>query len=403
MQKNLIDDLKWRGLIYQETPGIEKVFEKEATVYLGIDPTAPHLHIGNLIQILTMRRVIEAGHRIILLVGGATSLIGDPKDSERPIVSPEVIGKNIINLERTYRRFFAVDRDRIKMVDNSEWLAKLSLIAFLREVGKYISVNSMTDKESVKRRITREEGISYAEFSYQLLQAYDFLKLYEQNECNVQIGGSDQWGNMIQGVELIRKKLGKSAFALSTPLLVDQDTGKKFGKTETGKTIWLDTEMTHPFELYQFLLNSSDELAPQLIRFYSFKTRGEIEEIEREWAKDKSARLLQKEVASEIVEIVHGKDATKSVLRVAEVLFGKSKDTLTVEDIEFVKDTLPHLTIKKDDKFDLQSALVELGLVTSNSEARRLIDQKGATADFLHRKYHLVRKGKKEYGVVEVT
>lgn len=403
MQKNLIDDLKWRGLIYQQTPGIEKVFEKESTVYLGIDPTAPHLHIGNLIQILTMRRLSEAGHKIILLVGGATSLIGDPKDSERPIVEPEVIGKNIINLERTYRRFFEVDRDLVKMLDNSEWLAKLSLISFLREVGKYISVNSMTDKESVKRRITREEGISYAEFSYQLLQAYDFLKLFEQHACNIQLGGSDQWGNMIQGVELIRKKLGKSAFALSTPLLVDQDTGKKFGKTETGKTIWLDTEMTHPFELYQFLLNSSDELAPQLIRFYSFKTREQIEEIEREWAKDKSARLLQKEVASEVVEIVHGAEAAKLATRAAEVLFGKSKDALTLADIEFVKDALPHSTLKKGDKFDLQSALVEIGLTSSNSEAHRLIEQKGATADLLHGKYHLVRKGKKEYGVLELA
>lgn len=261
----------------------------------------------------------------------------------------------------------------------------------------------MTDKESVKRRINREEGISYAEFSYQLLQAYDFLKLFEQHGCNVQLGGSDQWGNMIQGVELVRKKLGKSAFVLSTPLLVDQDTGKKFGKTETGKTIWIDSEKTHPFELYQFLLNSSDELAPQLIRFYSFKTREQIEKIEQEWAKDKAARLLQKEVASEVVEIVHGVEAAKLATRAAEVLFGKSKDTLTVEDIEFVKDALPNTKLKKGDKFDLQSALVELGLSASNSEARRLIEQKGAASDLLHDKYYLVRKGKKEYGVVEIT
>lgn len=228
---DLLNDLLNRGLIYQKSPEIEAAFEKGTTLYLGYDPTGPDLHIGHLLGITLLKRALEHGNKIIVLVGGGTSMIGDPggKDAERPILPKEQIEANKEEMKRQFSKFFTFDNDKVRMVDNADWLENVKLIEFLREAGKHISINTMIDKDSVKSRISREEGISYAEFSYQLLQSYDFMELYKLYNCQVQMGGSDQWGNIIQGVELIRKRLHKQAYALSFPLIVNPKTGKKFG------------------------------------------------------------------------------------------------------------------------------------------------------------------------------
>lgn len=406
---NLLDDLTWRGLIFQKTPGIEKVFERTTTIYLGIDPTADSLHIGHLLGFLVLKRALNFGSKIITLVGGGTSLIGDPsgKDTERPILPKDTLEENKEKLQKQISRIF---NGQSTMVDNADWLERLTLIEFLRDIGKHIAVNTMLDKETVKARISRQEGISYAEFSYQLLQGYDFLKLFEKYSCEVQIGGSDQWGNMIQGVELIRKKLNKQACALSYPLIVNPKTGKKFGKTEKGEAIWLDPDKTHPFAFYQFLVNIEDELAPSLIRYFSFKLREEIEKIESEWQKDKQGRLIQKELAYELTSMIHGKEAAEQAKKVTEILFHNVgtghcpvRTNLSTKDLEFIKKALPHKDIKSENEMVLENILPELGLVASKGEVKRLVQQNGVKVDKLFNKYFLIRKGKKEYGIVEIV
>jgi tyrosyl-tRNA synthetase len=404
MTNSFLSDLSWRGLIYHATPGIEKVFEKGTTLYLGIDPTADSLHIGHLLAFLVLKRAYDAGNKIIVLVGGGTSKIGDPsgKEEERLVLSKEELKKNKEKLKAQLGRFFHVDGEKVKIVDNADWLEKLKLIEFLRDIGKYISTNSMLDLESVKTRLTRQQGISYAEFSYQILQAYDFLKLFETYNCEIQIGGSDQLGNIIQGVELIRKKLGKQSFGLALPLIVNPKTGKKFGKTEKGASIWLDPKKTHPFAFYQFLINTDDNLIPTLVKYYSFKSRQEIELLIKKWTENKQARLLQKELASELTEIIHGKEIADQCKKVTEILFDKRGSELNKEDLEFIKNAIPNKKIPSEKDFALEQILVDLGLVSSKSEARRLIEQKGISHEKLFGKYFLIRKGRREWGMVEV-
>jgi tyrosyl-tRNA synthetase len=351
--QNLLQELEERGLVYQKSPEIEAAFEKCATLYLGYDPTGPDLHIGHLLGITLLKRAREHGQKIIILVGGGTSMIGDPggKDAERPILPKEKIEENKEAMKKQFSRFFEFDGDTVKMVDNAEWLEKTGLIDFLREAGKYISINTMLDKDSVSARITREEGISYAEFSYQLLQAFDFMHLYTDHDCNIQIGGSDQWGNIIQGVELIRKRLQKQAFALSYPLIVNPKTGKKFGKTESGEGIWLNPEKTHPFKFYQFLLNTDDDLAPQLMKFFSFKSMDEINGIIEKWNEAKHERLLQKELAFEVTAMAHGQKEAEQTREIAGILFDKKEAKLTEENMDFLKTALPYGKLEQSDDF----------------------------------------------------
>lgn len=402
---SFIDELTWRGLIYQKTPGIEEVLKKSTTLYIGFDPTAPDFHIGHLVWILFLRRALMFGQNIIVIAGGGTALIGDPggKDKERPILPKEIIEENKEQAKKQLSRFIDFEGKRARMLDNSEWIEKLTLVDFLRDAGKYVPVNSMLDKEAIKSRISRQEGISFAEFSYQLLQAYDFLLLYQKYGCEVQIGGSDQWGNIVQGVELIRKKINKSAFGLSFPLIVNPKTGKKFGKTEKGEAIWLNPEKTHPFAFYQFFINIEDELIPSLIKVYSFKTQDEIKKLISIWENEKQNRILQKELAYELTELVHGKSIADQCKRIASLLFEKGIDELTLPDVEFIKTSLPYKKIGQESDFVLEQVLVDLGLTSSKGEARRLVEQNGVKVEKLFGKYHVVCKGKKEYGIIEVA
>jgi tyrosyl-tRNA synthetase len=399
-----LEELKWRGLLYQATPGVEKQLEQPTTFYWGIDPTGDSLHVGHFMGVVMYKRALQFGYKVILLAGGGTSMIGDPggKDEERPILPKEIINKNKEKIKKQLLKFFHVDDSKVTLVDNAEWLEKISLVDFLRDAGKYVTVNSMIDKDSVATRITREHGISYAEFSYQLLQAYDFLELYQKYDCKVQVAGSDQWGNMVQGIELIRKRLNKDAYALSWPLIVNPKTGKKFGKTEKGAAIWLDPEKTHPFEFYQFFVNTDDEMTPTLMKYFSFKTKDEIAELERQWAEKKETRSLQRELAYELTEMVHGTEIAEKAKKVASILFEKGTDSLTLEDMVFVKTALPYKEIISKDSFNLEESLVETGLLPSKSEARRLIQQNGVKVEELFGKYFLIKKGKKDYAVVEV-
>jgi tyrosyl-tRNA synthetase len=405
-----MDDLRARGLIFQNSPGIDEEFAKGTTVYLGFDPTGPDLHIGHLLGLTLLRRMHAASNRIIFLVGGGTSMIGDPggKDAERPIVPRETIEYNKSKMKEVISRFLTFDDDTVRMVDNADWLESVQLISFLRDAGKYISVNSMLDKDSVATRIQREEGISYAEFSYQLLQAYDFLKLYQEHGCRVQIGGSDQWGNIIQGVELIRKRIQKPAFAMSYPLIVNPKTGKKFGKTESGVGIWLNGEKTPPFSFYQFLLNTDDDMAPMLMKFLSFRPVEEIDHMIAQWSEAKHERLLQRELAREITGIVHGAETVARIEKGLDLFF--TSDPFTVSEwtpdmISLAEEVVPARGSLPAEQFDaidanLISATVAVGLATSNGEARRLIQQNGITFQKLSDSRILIRKGKKDYGLL---
>lgn len=397
----LLQTLTERGLVYQHSPGIDDAFANGTTLYLGYDPTGPDLHIGHLLGITVLKRAYEAGQNIIVLVGGGTSMIGDPggKDAERPILPKEQIEANKEQMKQQFSRFFEFDGKRVRMVDNADWLEKTALIDFLREAGKYISINSMLDKDSVSSRISREEGISYAEFSYQLLQAFDYLRLYQEYGCAVQIGGSDQWGNIIQGVELIRKRLGKQAYALSYPLIVNPKTGKKFGKTESGEGIWLNAEKTHPFHLYQFLLNTDDELAPTLMKYFSFRSMPEIDDIISTWEQAKHERLLQKELAREVTAMVHGEDAARHAEEITGLLFAKKHEDLTDEQISFIMTAVPNGSYTGE--LNVAEAAAAIGLTTSLSEARRLVQQNGMNAIPLRNNYMLIKKGKKEFGIVK--
>ena len=404
MKSDLIKELNWRGLLYQHTPGIEKTLLEPTTLYYGIDPTADSLQFGNLLGISVLKRALDAGHSIVVLTGGGTAMIGDPggKDKERPISPIEVVKTNTKKVKQQLLSYFKGQEDRVKFVDNADWLEHVTLISFLRDAGKFISINSMLDKDSVSTRLSRDTGMSYAEFSYQLLQAYDYLELFQKNNCRVQIGGSDQWGNIVQGVELIRKKLSQEVHALSWPLIVDPKTGRKFGKSEGGKTMWLDAEKTHPLEFFQFFVNTEDILAPTLLRYFSFKTQTEIESMEKSWTKQKETRSIQKQLAMELTSFVHGDEVAVKCHKIASILFDKSSDNLSLQDLEFVKSAVPYTHISHTDKLILENVLPEMGMVTSKGEARRLIQQNGVKSQQLFDKYFLIRKGKHEYGVVEV-
>lgn len=398
------EELQKRNLIHSCSPDLESALQSEKpTVYFGIDPTGDSLHIGHFMGVTMMKRLYEMGCNLILLVGGGTAMIGDPggKDTERPILPKEQIEANKEKIKHQLSRFFEFDDTRVRMVDNAEWLEQTNLITFLRDAGKYITVNSMIDKDSVSARIGREGGISYAEFSYQLLQAYDYMELFQRYECALQIGGSDQWGNIIQGVELIRKRLGKKAYGLSFPLIVNPKTGKKFGKTESGESIWLDPKKTSPFAFYQFFLNVDDELAPVLLKYYSFKTLEEIATIEANWNNGRHERGLQKALAYEMTSRIHGEETAQSVTKITEVLFGKSTEKLSEEDAEHLRGAIPSKATST--KLAPEDAVLELKLVSSKGEARRLAEQNGIHLSEIGSRFVLVRKGKKDYGLLELV
>ncbi|RWR15636.1 tyrosine--tRNA ligase [Microbacterium enclense] len=377
------DELVWRGLIHVSTDQDELrelLSGPPIVFYCGFDPTAPSLHLGNLVQLLTMRRLQLAGHRPLGLVGGSTGLIGDPRPTaERTLNTPETVAAWVDRLRTQVERFLSFEGDSAaRMVNNLDWTAPLSAIDFLREIGKYFRVGTMLKKDAVSARLNSEAGISYTEFSYQILQGMDYLELFRAYGCVLQTGGSDQWGNLTSGTDLVRRVEGASVHAIGTPLITNSD-GTKFGKSE-GNAIWLDAEMCSPWTMYQFWLNTDDRDAVERLKVFTFLTRGEIEEYERLVSEEPFRRAAQKRLAREVITTVHGTEAAEAVVAATEALFGQGDLTsLDATTLRSALEELPHASLPAG--ATVVDALTATGLVSSLSEARRAIAQGGVTLD----------------------
>ncbi|MEO7528660.1 MAG: tyrosine--tRNA ligase [Chitinophagaceae bacterium] len=422
---NLIEELRWRGLIQDIMPGTEEQLEKEMTsAYIGFDPTADSLHIGSLVPILLLVHLQQAGHRPIALVGGATGLIGDPsgKKEERKLLSEEDIDHNVECIRKQLSQFldFHSDKNPALLVNNADWFKNISTIAFLRDAGKYLTVSYLLSKGFIKDRMAQDQEISFTEFNYILMQAYDFMWLYENQNCKLQMGGSDQWGNITAGTELIRKKLRGQGFAFTCPLITKADGGK-FGKTETGN-VWLDPVRTTPFQFYQFWLNASDADGEKWIKIFTFLDQSAINLILIEHKKDAAKRVLQKKLASAITKFVHGEAALADAITTTEKLFADQTapaESLAVEDLEAMEGVIKidYPKEKVEAGIDVVTFLAESTIFPSKGEARKLvqgggvsinrkkiedIDWKIETTLLLHNKYLLVQKGKKNYYLVKI-
>ena len=418
---DIVDELQWRGLIALSTDedALRKAFaDGPVTFYCGFDPTAPSLHLGNLVQILTMRRIQLAGNRPLGLVGGATGLIGDPKpNSERTLNAPEVVASWVDRLRAQIERYLDFDGPHAAtMVNNLDWTSGLSAIDFLRDVGKYFRVNKMIAKEAVARRLNSDAGISYTEFSYQILQGMDFLELNRRYGCTLQTGGSDQWGNLTAGTDLIhRVEPDAVVHALATPLITKAD-GTKFGKTESG-TVWLDAERTTPYAFYQFWLNADDRDVSKFLRIFSFRSREEIEELEKLTEERPQARAAQRALAEELTTLVHGADQCAAVVDASKALFGQGELTgLDEPTLRAALSELPHARVAA--LAPVVDLFAEVGLVASKSAARRTVKEGGAyvnnikitaedavpaEGDLLHGRWLVLRRGKKNLAAVEVA
>lgn len=428
---NFVEELTWRGMIHNIMPGTEEMLQKEMTSgYLGIDPTADSLHIGHLVGVMMLRHFQNAGHRPIALIGGATGMIGDPsmKSAERNLLDEETLRHNQEAIKKQLEHFLDFESDApnaAKLVNNYDWMKGYSFLHFIRDVGKHITVNYMMAKDSVKKRLDGEssEGMSFTEFSYQLLQAYDFQFLYEHEGCRLQLGGSDQWGNITTGVELIRKRLQGEAFAITCPLITKADGGK-FGKTESGN-VWLDRRYTTPYKFYQFWLNVSDEDAAKFIRIFTILSREEIEALEQEHAVVPHKRLLQSRLAEEITRMVHSQEDLDMAIQASEILFGQaSMETLCRVDEETflsVFEGVPQAEVSKDKIGStgiLDLLVTECGFFSSKGELRKLIKSGGVSVnkeklddeqytpsadDLIAGKYLLIQRGKKNYFLITVS
>ena len=373
------DELKWRGLIALSTDEAElrKAFNSgTVTYYCGFDPTAPSLHLGNLVQLLVMRRLQLAGHKPLLLIGGATGLIGDPKpNAERTLNTKETVGEWVARLGEQGKRFLSFEGgNAAALVNNLDWTESMSSIDFLRDIGKHFRVGKMLSKDAVSARLNSDAGISFTEFSYQILQGMDFLELYRRNNCTLQIGGSDQWGNLTSGTDLIHKVEGKSAHILATPLITDSE-GKKFGKSE-GNAIWLDSELTSTYAFYQFWLNVEDANAINLLRVFTFLSKAEIEDLEKQLAAEPHLRAAQKRLALEVTSLVHSTEAAEAAIAASQALFGQGElELLDRVTLASALQELPNAKAKIG--ANLTDLLVETGLVASLSAARRAIAEGG--------------------------
>ncbi|MGH8840187.1 MAG: tyrosine--tRNA ligase [Jiangellaceae bacterium] len=424
--EDIVDELKWRGLFAlctDEQALRAALADAPVTYYCGFDPTAPSLHFGNLLQLLTVRRLQNAGHRPIVLVGGSTGLIGDPKPTaERTLNTKETVAEWVERIRVQVARYVSFTGDNAaRVVNNLEWTAPLSAIDFLRDVGKHFRVNRMMAKEAVSARLESREGISYTEFSYQILQGLDFLELYRRYTCILQTGGSDQWGNLTSGVDLVHRVEGVSVHAFATPLLTKAD-GTKYGKTESG-TIWLDPDMTSPYAFYQHWLNVEDSQVPMLLRSLSFRPREEIEQIERATAERPAARVGQRALAEEVTALVHGPEETARVVSASQALFGQG----ALEDLDertlsaaLSETSLAQVPMGHDGP-SYVDLFVAAGLVPSRSAARRAIAEGGAYVnntridpstdpdavvreyELLHGRWVVVRRGKRTVGGVEIV
>ena len=421
--KNFVEELRWRGMIHDVMPGTEEQLSKEVTSgYVGFDPTADSLHIGNLVQIMTLVHFQRCGHKPVALVGGATGMVGDPsgKSAERNLLSEEILRHNEACVKRQLESFLDFSGSSgASLVNNYDWFKDFSFLEFIRDVGKHITVNYMMAKDSVQKRL--ESGLSFTEFTYQLVQGYDFYWLFANKGCKLQMGGSDQWGNIVTGTELIRRKTGGDAFALTTKLITKAD-GSKFGKSEGGN-VWLDPKKTSPYKFYQYWLNVTDDDAPNLLRIFSLKEREQIESIENEHKTSPHLRLLQRTLAEDITSRVHGSDLLTKAQETTDILFGSSFEDfkkLTGEEIEDAFDESLTFRLSKavfEDSNDLVSILGEkTSIFSSKGEARKAIqgngvsinkekvslDRKLAKEDLLFGKYLLAQKGKKQYYLIAV-
>ena len=365
----LSEELKWRGFWNQTTFQDSKVLDDEKrTIYLGADPSANSLHIGHLSVYMMVRRFLDHGHKVVLLIGGGTGMIGDMRDTEeRQLLSPEIVVKNTEALKSQVSKLFA--GQDFEVVNNADWLSKIELIPFLRDIGKNFNMAELISRDFFKSRINNGSGLSFAEFTYTLLQGYDFWYLHKNNGVSLQIGGSDQWGNLLSGVNLIRKKEGAEVFAMTAPLLINRSTGRKFGKSEGG-ALWLDASKTSPFKMYQFLLNSDDQSVFEYLKILTTLSKEEIKTIEKNHQENQHLRIAQKALAKNVVEIVHGKEVAKNVISATEVLFGgKAFENLTKAEIEVLKYEIP---VAPKDK-TVSEILIETNLAKSKGEAKRLI------------------------------
>ena len=418
--QDLLADLQWRGLIAQTTDlkSLTEAMSKPITLYLGVDPTAPSMHLGNLVVCLVLKRFQLGGHKPIPLVGGATGLVGDPsgRNEERSLNDEAIVADWVARIRRQLEMIidFKDKRTGAVLVNNLDWTKPVSALEFLRDIGKHFSVNQMLSKDSVASRL-ESGGISYTEFSYQVLQALDYLELFRRNNCTLQIGGSDQWGNIVAGLDLIRKVEGGSAHALTVPLLTKSD-GSKFGKTASG-AIWLDPEMTSPYEFFQFWLNCDDADIPKLLKVFSMKKHSEIDALIEQLQKDPGARLAHRELAREMTTLIHGKSACDMAEAAAKALFGQGDiSELDLATLDSALSQLPRVEIGKNQEIPAWvDLLAACGVVDSKSAARRIVKEGGAylnnekvvsedftpqKSDFLHGKYLLLRKGKRDLAAV---
>ncbi|HHV6153908.1 TPA: tyrosine--tRNA ligase [Staphylococcus aureus] len=417
MTNVLIEDLKWRGLIYQQTDeqGIEDLLNKEqVTLYCGADPTADSLHIGHLLPFLTLRRFQEHGHRPIVLIGGGTGMIGDPsgKSEERVLQTEEQVDKNIEGISKQMHNIFEFGTDHgAVLVNNRDWLGQISLISFLRDYGKHVGVNYMLGKDSIQSRL--EHGISYTEFTYTILQAIDFCHLNRELNCKIQVGGSDQWGNITSGIELMRRMYGQTdAYGLTIPLVTKSD-GKKFGKSESG-AVWLDAEKTSPYEFYQFWINQSDEDVIKFLKYFTFLGKEEIDRLEQSKNEAPHLREAQKTLAEEVTKFIHGEDALNDAIRISQALFSGDLKSLSAKELKDGFKDVPQVTLSNDTT-NIVEVLIETGISPSKRQAREDVNNGAiyingerqqdvnyalAPEDKIDGEFTIIRRGKKKYFMV---
>jgi len=427
---NFVEELRWRGLLHDIMPDTEAHLLEHATAgYIGFDPTADSLHIGSLVQILILKHFQNAGHKPIALVGGATGMVGDPsgKSAERNLLDEASLQKNIEGVKAQLSRFldFNATENPAELVNNFDWMKDISLIDFVRDTGKHITVNYMMAKDSVKKRLSSESkvGMSFTEFTYQLFQGYDFYHLYKEMDCKLQMGGSDQWGNITTGTELIRRKAQGKAYAITVPLVTKAD-GTKFGKTEGGN-VWLDANRTSPYKFYQYWLNASDEDAEKYIKIFTFLDKEAIEALIIEHRETPHLRLLQKKIGEEVTIMTHGQEAFDNAIKASQILFGKStsEDLKSLDEQTFLDifEGVPQASVSKEDidnGLDMIGALAaKTGFLNSNGEARRALKENAisvnkekvkedfviSTSDIIANAYVLLQRGKKNYFLLKIA